>query len=53
MIFWHIIAIITIFGLGYLVGLCKTKRHYKIRCEELEEKYKYEQSDRECPARMQ
>ena len=53
MIFWHIVAIIIIFGLGYFFGREKTTQYYKIKCEELEERYKYEQNDREYPARMQ
>lgn len=53
MIFWHIIAIATIFILGYFFGRWRATRYYKIKCEELEERYKYEQNDREYPARMQ
>tara|TARA_R100000664_G_C2748422_1_gene135884 strand:+ start:601 stop:762 length:162 start_codon:yes stop_codon:yes gene_type:complete len=53
MIFWHIVAIATIFILGYFFGRWTIKDYYEVKYEELKEMYKQKERDVECQARMQ
>ena len=53
MIFWHIIAIATVFILGYFFGRWTIKDYYEVKYEELIEMYKHKERDMECQARMQ
>jgi hypothetical protein len=39
MIFWHIIAIATVFMLGYFFGRWTIKDYYEVKYEELKEMY--------------
>tara|TARA_R100000908_G_scaffold65057_1_gene51488 strand:- start:353 stop:493 length:141 start_codon:yes stop_codon:yes gene_type:complete len=41
MIFWHIIAIATVFILGYFFGRWTIKDYYEVKYEELKEMYKH------------
>ena len=45
MIFWHIIAIATVFMLGYFFGRWTIKDYYEVNYEELKEMYKQKERD--------